>query len=92
MHTIHHAGELAFYEGIRWLVPIKVTAVREVADESGLVRARIDAVVTSSRGPYERGEIMQDITALHVLPRRNVLAKRGSFGTQRYVLPYEWKE
>ena len=63
-------------------VPCRVLQVRETPD--GL---RFDIELTATRGPWQRGERMNDRTARDVIPRGYLRPRRYS----TTIRPYDWR-
>ncbi len=78
---------LAYWDSFAGLIPCRVVRYDAAIDPG--YPACVVAVLTATRGCYQRGErIAQDCR--NIWPRDCVRAKRGTFGTVKIVAPYDW--
>lgn len=84
-------GGLAYYETVRdGLLPCKVIAWQQNSAYYG-GEARLVIRLTGRKGASAYGPRVFTAPVRHVLPRKAVYTKRGSYGRTRMVLPYRWE-
>ena len=82
--AIHTAGELAYLDSYRGLVPVKVLSVGTYETMSGRIKPLVRVRVTADRPGYSRGDELE-LGALHVVPREHVVRRNG-----RYRIIGQW--
>jgi hypothetical protein len=77
---------LAYFDGLRGLVPVKVIYAKTMPGGLTIVHGRV-TVDASARG-YPRGEVIES-TGVRMIPRDKVRRLRSRTSTPR-ILPYSW--
>lgn len=81
--TKHKAGELAYYDTFSGTIPCKVISV--YPDKYGCTRITIK--ITADRKSYHKGEIIKNIFAHDIVPRKSLIVRSGQY---RILNNYTW--
>lgn len=89
--VVFKAGALAFYDTFAGMVPVKVLKVHKPGSgrmATGPGAGSLDVQITATRGAYKKGEILRDLKASSVVPRK--MAKSSGF-SQKILTAYRWE-